>query len=235
MEPAIHSVKISFAAPGTRPPVYVAGSFTLPEWIPHEMFAEPAEPAVDQQTDYVFHRSFEIPEGEFQYKFRLGHDGDWWVCDHNVDTVIDALDNQNNILVNTSRSSKSDKPHAIAVDGTSRSEAVNTTSDIVGGPSAITDSEELPDQGGNVASSGPLHSVGEASTSKIPPNLRKEQQPLLASPEDVLRQRKDIAVSSPDKPDINSEAPPSPRRNVLQRLFQLFKSILALLFRWKTA
>ncbi|KAL8802046.1 MAG: hypothetical protein Q9182_004059 [Xanthomendoza sp. 2 TL-2023] len=220
MEPATYPVKISFAAPGTRPPVYVAGSFTLPEWIPHEMFAEPAEPAVDQQTDYVFHRSFDIPEGQFQYKFRL---------------VIDTLGNQNNLLVNPPLPSKSDKPHAIAVDGDSFSEAVITTTEIVGGPSASADSEKLPDQGGNVASIESPHSVGGRSSTKTPSNLRKEQDPLLAATEDILRQRKDIAVTSSDKSNANSGAPPAPPRSVLQRIFQLFKSILALLFCRKAA
>ncbi|KAL8701956.1 MAG: hypothetical protein Q9224_000255 [Gallowayella concinna] len=238
MEPATYPVKISFAAPGTRPPVYVAGSFTLPEWIPHELFAEPAETAVDEQTDYIFHRSFDIPKGEFQYKFRLGHDGDCALIQPNgltQCTVIDALGNQNNVLVNAPLPSKLDNPHAIAVDETSLSEVVNATAKLVGDPSAITNSEEAPDQSEGVASSGPPHSLGGASTTKTPSELRKEQQPSLVAPENILRRRQDIAVSSSDMSDTNSGAPPSPRRSVLQRIFQLFKSILALLFRWKAA
>ena len=79
-----YPVKITYSSPGAVPPVYVAGSFTQPEWQPLELeYAldeNKAEEAVDA-TAYSFYRTFHLPEGSFQYKFRLGHEGDWWVCD----------------------------------------------------------------------------------------------------------------------------------------------------------
>lgn len=81
-----YPVKITFASPGAYPPVYVAGSFTVPHWQPQELelsIGNCGKNDANGQTRYVFHRTFEIPEGTFQYKFRLGHEGDWWVCDSN--------------------------------------------------------------------------------------------------------------------------------------------------------
>lgn len=72
---ASYPVQITFRSPGARPPVYVAGSFTVPEWQPHELDYSQI------RTSYTFSREFDVPAGTFQYKFRLGHRGDWWVCD----------------------------------------------------------------------------------------------------------------------------------------------------------
>ncbi|KAI4207493.1 MAG: hypothetical protein LQ346_000538 [Caloplaca aetnensis] len=98
---ATYPVKISFGSLGACPPVYVAGSFTVPEWQPQELnysVNESDEDKVVEQPSYTFSRTFDVPVGTFQYKFRLGQ-GDWWVCGGNEVVVTDALGNHNNRLV----------------------------------------------------------------------------------------------------------------------------------------
>ena len=72
------TVTIHYASPGARPPVFVAGSFTAPPWQPIELDYKVSE------QDFEFSRDFDIAEGQWQYKFRLGF-GDWWVCDENAE------------------------------------------------------------------------------------------------------------------------------------------------------
>ena len=74
----IHSTIVTFASPGARPPVFVAGAFTTPPWEPSELEAE------TEHGEYKFHKQFEVKEGRWQYKFRLGL-GNWWVCDKNTE------------------------------------------------------------------------------------------------------------------------------------------------------
>ncbi|KAL8902953.1 MAG: hypothetical protein Q9207_004253 [Kuettlingeria erythrocarpa] len=98
---ATYPVKITFDSPGACPPVYVAGSFTVPKWQPKELnysLNKSDEDKVVEHPSYTFSRTFDLPVGTFQYKFRLGH-GDWWVCDGKEVVVTDALGNQNNRLV----------------------------------------------------------------------------------------------------------------------------------------
>ena len=47
--------------------------------------------------EYRFFKSFDVEEGEYQYKFRLGP-GDWWACDESRPTVDDGMGNKNNLL-----------------------------------------------------------------------------------------------------------------------------------------
>ncbi|KAL8944208.1 MAG: hypothetical protein Q9211_000677 [Gyalolechia sp. 1 TL-2023] len=99
-----YPVTITFTSPGACPPVYVAGSFTSPQWQLHELEysrTEHKDAASDARPNYVFCRTFDVQQGTFQYKFRLGYQGDWWVCDSNAETVTDAAGNQNNRLVVT--------------------------------------------------------------------------------------------------------------------------------------
>ena len=70
------SVTITFFHEGTVPPVYLAGSFSQPPWNPEEM----EYTVVDGQ--HRFTKEVEVePEASYQYKFRLGHEGSWWVLD----------------------------------------------------------------------------------------------------------------------------------------------------------
>lgn len=82
---ATYPIKITFDSPGACPPVYVAGSFTVREWHPQELnysVNERKDNKTSEQPSYTFFRTFDVPVGTFQYKFRLGI-GDWWVCDSN--------------------------------------------------------------------------------------------------------------------------------------------------------
>ena len=79
-------VEISFQSPGTKPPVYLAASFTEPPWHPNEMNHRPAsERKETESNDLEFFSTYQVPEGNHQYKFRLGN-GDWWVCDESAET-----------------------------------------------------------------------------------------------------------------------------------------------------
>ncbi|TDZ39753.1 hypothetical protein CTRI78_v010465 [Colletotrichum trifolii] len=86
------SVTITYRQPGTQPPIFVAGSFSDPQWQPLEMdFAT-------EEGEHTFYKNVEVPPStQIQYKFRVGL-GDWWVLNEGADTVTDDSGNRNNIL-----------------------------------------------------------------------------------------------------------------------------------------
>ncbi|KAI9809551.1 MAG: hypothetical protein M1827_006786 [Pycnora praestabilis] len=92
-----HSVTLSYAHPDTQPPVYVAGSFTSPPWVPQEL-THSVEAEHEHNGLSKFYKNLDIPEGRWQYKYRIG-EGDWWVIDKNSESVIDEAGNENNLLV----------------------------------------------------------------------------------------------------------------------------------------
>lgn len=70
---------ITYANPGTQPPLYLAGSFSDPQWQPQEM-----EFTKSDNDNHHFHKSIVIEPGrEYQYKFRNGP-GDWWILDESA-------------------------------------------------------------------------------------------------------------------------------------------------------
>jgi hypothetical protein len=72
-------VVISYRKTGTRPPVYVAGSFSSPQWQPQEM-----EYSTEEDGEHTFRKEIRMePESKAQYKFRLGP-GDWWALDESA-------------------------------------------------------------------------------------------------------------------------------------------------------
>jgi hypothetical protein len=74
-------VTITYTHPGTQPPVYLAGSFSMPAWYPQEM-----DFIAEDHNEHRFHKEVLADEGgQFQYKFRIGS-GDWWVLDENAPT-----------------------------------------------------------------------------------------------------------------------------------------------------
>lgn len=86
-------VTITFRRPGTSPPVFVAGSFSEPQWQPQEMTY-----STDGQGEYEFKAEvFAAPGSSIQYKFRVGH-GDWWLLDERADSVTDHEGNCNSVL-----------------------------------------------------------------------------------------------------------------------------------------
>ncbi|RFU29690.1 hypothetical protein B7463_g6630, partial [Scytalidium lignicola] len=82
---------IKYSKAGTKPPIYLAGSFSTPPWEVQEMVATQCE-----NSEYKFTKEVQVEEGkDYQYKFRLG-DGDWWVLDEDAPTVTDDIGNRNN-------------------------------------------------------------------------------------------------------------------------------------------
>lgn len=75
------SITISRKANGINPPLFVAGSFSSPEWVPELMdhtTAEDGEP--------IFTKTFQVaPNAKIQYKFRVG-ESDWWVLNDDAPT-----------------------------------------------------------------------------------------------------------------------------------------------------
>lgn len=66
-------VTITYAKPGARPPVFVAGSFSQPAWEEMEM-----QHMTRDNGDYVFTRDVEAEDGsEIRYKFRMGSEKGW--------------------------------------------------------------------------------------------------------------------------------------------------------------
>lgn len=66
------TVSITFEKPGIKPPVYLAGSFSVPDWQP-----TPMQYVIGLDNEYHFDAKVEVDEGgEYQYKFRVG-EGDW--------------------------------------------------------------------------------------------------------------------------------------------------------------
>ncbi|KAF2248580.1 hypothetical protein BU26DRAFT_338398 [Trematosphaeria pertusa] len=86
---------ITFSRPGVKPPVYVVSSLNVPPWAAVEMDVSPYK---TDSGDLMFTRHFEnVPEGEFQYKVRIGEAQ--WAIDHCVRTIIDESGISNNIGV----------------------------------------------------------------------------------------------------------------------------------------
>jgi len=77
---ATQKVTIKYALPGTKPPLYVAGSFSDPAWQPQEM------QYTVKEDEYEFHKDIQVEAGhEYQYKYRVGP-GDWWVLNEESPT-----------------------------------------------------------------------------------------------------------------------------------------------------
>jgi hypothetical protein len=81
MAPKMVSVTVKYSKPGTQPPIYLAGSFSDPEWQPQEM-----QHTTKEENEYEFTKEVEVEEGkEYQYKFRIGS-GEWWVLNEDSPT-----------------------------------------------------------------------------------------------------------------------------------------------------
>ncbi|KAH8894807.1 hypothetical protein GQ53DRAFT_63173 [Thozetella sp. PMI_491] len=86
-------VIITYQKPGTQPPLFVAGTFSDPQWEPIQM-----EFATDDDGEHIFKKEVAVaPGAQIQYKFRVGT-GDWWVLDEGASIVTDEAGNRNNVL-----------------------------------------------------------------------------------------------------------------------------------------
>lgn len=80
------SVTITYRQPGTQPPIFVAGSFSDPQWQPLEM-----QFTTDDAGEHTFFKDVEVPPGsQIQYKFRVGP-GDWWVLNEDAATGMSLV------------------------------------------------------------------------------------------------------------------------------------------------
>lgn len=85
---------ITYRKTGTSPPIYIAGSFSDPEWQLQEM-----DHSIDGDGEHTFKAQLMVePEKEYQFKLRIG-EGDWWILTDNYPTATDASGNQNNLLI----------------------------------------------------------------------------------------------------------------------------------------
>ena len=74
-------VTITFSKTGIQPPVYLAGSFSDPAWLP-----KPMQYTLGQDNEHEFRAEIAVESGrEYQYKFRAG-EGDSWLLDENSPT-----------------------------------------------------------------------------------------------------------------------------------------------------
>jgi len=70
---------VTYFKPGTQPPLYLAGSFSDPEWQPQEM-----DHTLNKDNEYNFHKDVSVwPGRTYQYKFRVG-EGDWWLLNEDA-------------------------------------------------------------------------------------------------------------------------------------------------------
>lgn len=73
------SVNITHRAPGIQPPLYIAGSFSNPQWVP-----EPMEYTTDKDGVYTFTKTVRVkPNSSYQYKYRVG-ETDWWILNEDA-------------------------------------------------------------------------------------------------------------------------------------------------------
>ncbi|KAF9874084.1 hypothetical protein CkaCkLH20_08456 [Colletotrichum karsti] len=87
------SVTLTYRQPGTQPPIFVAGSFSDPQWQPLEM-----DFTTEEGGEHTFYKNVEVPpSSQIQYKFRVGL-GDWWALNEDAAKVTDDSGNQNNVL-----------------------------------------------------------------------------------------------------------------------------------------
>lgn len=84
---------ITYRSPQTQPPLFVAGTFSHPQWVPQEM-----ECTTGENGEFTFSKAVDVePNSKIQYKFRVGL-GDWWVLDESAPTVTDNAGNRNNFI-----------------------------------------------------------------------------------------------------------------------------------------
>ncbi|KAJ3498764.1 hypothetical protein NLG97_g871 [Lecanicillium saksenae] len=92
---------ITYCAPSHAGSLFIAGTFSKPEWLLQEMHC--TEPSASPHTYSI--RVMVEPGKEYQYRFRQGREGDWAV-DEQKPIVKSALGTKSNIL----RAKQPEKP-----------------------------------------------------------------------------------------------------------------------------
>ncbi|RSL44545.1 hypothetical protein CEP51_016207 [Fusarium floridanum] len=92
MSPKITST-ITYRKPGTAPPIFLAGSFSDPQWELQEM-----EYTTGEDGEHTFRSKVTVEaHQDYQFKLRIGH-GDWWVLAENYPTGELHRIHHNNLL-----------------------------------------------------------------------------------------------------------------------------------------
>ncbi|KAK5990224.1 hypothetical protein PT974_08490 [Cladobotryum mycophilum] len=74
-------------------PVFLAGTFTNPEWLLQEM-----EPSLDDHGQHVFKATvFVEPEKDYQFRFKMGHQ-EAWIIDESKPITEDDSGSRNNFM-----------------------------------------------------------------------------------------------------------------------------------------
>lgn len=95
---------IKYRKRGVRPPVFVAGSFSDPEWVPREM-----NWVLDDRGESLFTTEIDVDaDRNYQYKFKVGQGNDWDLDDQSPITS-DDMGNQNNLLLVRSTPDRQDQ------------------------------------------------------------------------------------------------------------------------------
>ncbi|CAK7268792.1 hypothetical protein SEPCBS119000_003243 [Sporothrix epigloea] len=101
------AVDITYTSTDLQPPLWVAGTFSNPPWMPVEMLHRTAD---NTSKETVFYKTIHVKPGTtVQYKFRVGS-GDWWVLDESQPIAIDEMGNRNNLLKVEDKSVKGQSP-----------------------------------------------------------------------------------------------------------------------------
>ncbi|MCJ1354623.1 MAG: hypothetical protein MMC33_004612 [Icmadophila ericetorum] len=166
-EQHLQSVKIVFKSLGAYPPVAIAGSFTHPPWQPQEL-AYMMHPDGTGDAKYEFSKTFMVPIGEWQYKFRLGSGA--WICDE----ILDGAGNRNNLLRVKPQSkpieNKHVYPHNASVLG---HEEVHGQSHIIGSPKKSSNFEH---KGQHHDDKHPMSTPYSENLDALADNLEARQQ-----------------------------------------------------------
>ncbi|KAF4984026.1 hypothetical protein FZEAL_684 [Fusarium zealandicum] len=84
---------ITYKKPGTSPPIFLAGSFSDPEWELQEM-----DYTTGPDGEHTFQSKLMVEAGkDYQFKLRIGH-SEWWLLAENHPVATDESGNQNNLL-----------------------------------------------------------------------------------------------------------------------------------------
>ncbi|KAK3379576.1 hypothetical protein B0T24DRAFT_523218 [Lasiosphaeria ovina] len=136
---------ITYQRPNTRPPIFVAGTYSDPPWQPEEM-----EYTTNAEGHHVFRKEvFAKPGSKIQYKFRVGT-GNWWAVDECSHTVRDSSGNQNNEMEMHSHKGEEKPKEKTEIQARPRSttpftESANIAAEV-GESAALLDSEVKPEK-----------------------------------------------------------------------------------------
>ncbi|ROT35709.1 hypothetical protein SODALDRAFT_320235 [Sodiomyces alkalinus F11] len=239
------SVTVTFQKPGTRPPLFIAGTFSDPPWEPQEM-----HPTTDDGGEYIFTKSIHLsPGAQVQYKLRVGL-GDWWILNevtrypptNNNVAVFDDSGNTNNLLTAPPlqeapiQHTKSDTPAAPAPEVAPKPKGISRVQELDKQRQSSTPIEQVAATAAEVADTAEKLDEDEAIEEKQN-GAEDETPPLLAheclgsvgsSPSDVSplgrsEQRRshgsvDYDIDKYDLNDPTLEKWPSDRNSIIEAL-----------------